>query len=287
MSDPRTIVWLAQLQARFGQALRTPLDRASGTLRAQTASYGQALCEELLPGPRTSVRDRLAVYNRQYWFRLFTALQREYPLTAQLVGMWMFNELVARYLVTHPPSHFDLQQIAPGFVGFLRVALSSERAFADVPSAAILEAASIDRGFAQVFLAPEERALDAARLARTDFAQTRLRQSASVVFLSEHWPLVELRRALARASDAKTLRLPDAHAQAQYWVIRRAGQGQLSTKLEPLAFRLFTALAAGRIADALGALEASCPAHERAALPGRVQGWLADSVRAGFWVEPP
>ena len=43
MSWPASPAWLLELQARFGAMLRTPLDRSSGELRAETAAYDAAL----------------------------------------------------------------------------------------------------------------------------------------------------------------------------------------------------------------------------------------------------
>ena len=55
--------------------LRTPLSRSTGTLRAETSAYPEALLAQAKPGRQLSQAERLAVYNRQYWFRLFTLLQ--------------------------------------------------------------------------------------------------------------------------------------------------------------------------------------------------------------------
>jgi hypothetical protein len=57
---------LLDLQARFGAMLRTPLDRSSGELRAETSAYDAALTEAVLPTETLSAAERLAVYHRQY-----------------------------------------------------------------------------------------------------------------------------------------------------------------------------------------------------------------------------
>jgi hypothetical protein len=88
--------WLADFQARFGDTLRTPLDRTSGTLTATPATYDAALVAEV-------GSERLAVYNRQYWLRLFGVLHDAFPLTARLVGYWAFNEHAGAYLAAQPP----------------------------------------------------------------------------------------------------------------------------------------------------------------------------------------
>ena len=280
MSDPETLAWLADLQARFGAMLRTPLARASGALRAPTNAYDAQLCADVQPAPQTDERERLAVYHRQYWYRLFTVLQNEYPLTARLLGMWRFNELAARYLVAHPPSHFDLQAVARQLVPFL--ASTCESTYGGVPSAAILGAATLDHAFARVFLAPEVTPLDPKTLARS-LGAARLRLSPAVALFVEHWPLVALRRRALDEPGEHALPLPSELATAQHWAIFRTDKGHGLASLEPRAHRLFTLLAERPFTEALALLESGCTEAERAALPARVQSWLAQSMRLGFW----
>ena len=111
--------WLAAFQARFSAVLCAPLDRSTGTLRERAADYPADACGDALATGRQSAAERLAVYNRQYWFRLFSVLQHEYRLTARLLGAWHFNELAGRFLEANPPRHPDLGCAADGFVTFL------------------------------------------------------------------------------------------------------------------------------------------------------------------------
>jgi len=282
VSHDETLAWLADLQARFGTMLRTPLDRASGTLRAPTDGYDAALCDDLLPGPHGDARARLAVYHRQYWFRLFTVLQGEYPLTARLLGMWTFNELAARYLAAHPPSHVDVQRVAHALVPYLTETLAGASTYAAVPSAALVEAATLDAAFARVFLAPEVTPLDAAALA-TRGGDARLSLAPTVALYVEHWPLVALRRRALDEPGEQALSLGPRLAAPQHWAIFRTERGHGVAPLEPLAHRLFTLLAERPLADALGVLESDCTEAARSRLPGRVQAWLAQSMRLGFW----
>ena len=49
--------WLADFQRRFGDAIRTPLDRSSGTLAAEPAAYDDALVK-IFGGQGTSTETR-------------------------------------------------------------------------------------------------------------------------------------------------------------------------------------------------------------------------------------
>lgn len=94
--------WLAELQARFGSVLRTPLDRSTGTLSATPETYDPILVAQV-SDPRG-----LAIYNRQVWFRLFEVLQSAFPLTARLLGLWQFNFYASRFLEGNPPHTWNI-----------------------------------------------------------------------------------------------------------------------------------------------------------------------------------
>jgi hypothetical protein len=277
-----TLAWLADVQQRFGELIRTPLDRRTGSLRAPVESYSPTLRGEVLAGPEASAVERLAVYHRQYWFRLYTVLQSEYPLTARLLGMWSFNELASHYVTAHAPRSFDLQHVAHELVGFLTGFLPIDSNFDGVARTALLEAAAIDRAFSQVFLAPEPTLLDA-RAMTSELSRARLKLAPTVALIAESWPLMELRKTILDEASDERRPLPSQHAVPQYAAVFRIETSLKVASLEPVAYRLFTLLTEHDVSDALAALETTCDADERAALPGKVQALLRDSVSAGFW----
>jgi hypothetical protein len=278
--------WLPELQMRFGDMLRTPLDRSSGTLRAQASEYEAGLCQDVLPGAALSAAERLALYNRQYWCRLFGVLQSEYPLTARLLGFWLFNEHAARFLLARAPRSADIQDAAEGFDEFLRatlpepgVAVGSAR----LPRPALLEAAAIDAAWRRVHQAPEQPPFrpspkDAGRL-----GDSRLRPRSGWTVLDESWPLMELRRDLAGNPTETAVPLPPRLRGPQAWVIFRAPGGTAQLALAPRQAQLFRLLVKHKVSDALARLESEASPRERARLPGNVGAWLAQSVELGFW----
>jgi len=292
MSWPASPAWLEELQARFGDMLRTPLERSSGSLRAKPDAYPSALLEEALPTPNLTSGERLAIYNRQYWFRLFTVLQRAYPLTARLLGYWRFNEHATHFLLARPPRHWSLDEIGAGFADFLAEAAGNGNALVDdtrpdLEPDALLEAARIDLGYHQVFRAPpvaryEPSAADAGRL-----LQARLRMSPAVALLTEHWPLCELRRRALEAPGEGALRLEPRLARPRHWLLGREGLKLGLVPLEPRELQLLMLLSRGTVEAALGELEEACrsagTSQELVELPANIQKWLASSVQRGVW----
>lgn len=286
--------WLVEFQREFGALLRTPLDRTGGKLQGDVQRYPQAVVRETLAPPTRSERERLAVYNRQYWFRLFTMLQRAYPLTAQLLGHWAFNGLGSRYLEAHPPRERELAKVALGFSGYLLEQLERDGARTlrdaaapgppvELPLAALIDAVQLDAAWRAVFAAPDAGRLslspgDAARL-----AEARLERSPSVALVWLGYPLVELRvRAFARQSE-QPLPVPEPSPESVPWLLVRQERGVGHVKLEQTEARLFEELFEHPVATALERLEQSVPESERALLPEKTQAWLARSVRLGVW----
>ncbi len=273
--------WLAQLQARFGAVIRTPLDRSSGTLTATPSSYDEQLLSDTLDGPNATGAERLAVYNRQYWFRLFDVFQIAFPLTARLLGYWTFNDYAARFLLAHPPTHWDLERATHGFEAFFVAAIDET---ASVPRQALIEGARIDASWQRVFRAPaaasyRPSAADAARL-----LDARLTPSPAVAIVEEHWPLLELRRDLGDNHAEAPIELPPALASPRRFALVRRQEGIGQLPLEAREAQLFTLLVTSTVRDALAQVEAACPQEEREELPAKARAWLARSVELDFWI---
>jgi Putative DNA-binding domain len=296
VSWPESPSWLVELQQRFGALLRTPLDRSTGALRAETSAYEAELLAAARPTSTLSSAERLATYHRQYWFRLFTVLQRQYPLTARLVGYWRFNEFAARHLVDHPPRGFDIDAVGHGFAETLARLLPEggrveSKASRQVDVAAVLEAARIDAAFHLVARAPllepfRPTAEDAPRLASSRFVL-----SPGVALLSEHWPLSERRLGLVEPKGDDAVELSEPLRDARHWLLARH-QTKLGLEaslklgllaLEPAEAKLLRLLQQHPLEQALGLLEAAASDAERVQLPARAQAWLARSVQLGVW----
>lgn len=283
MSWSESPAWLVELQARFGAALRTPLSREGGELSATPESYEPELLAALGAQPGSSAAERFGIYQRQYWARLLTTLQRAFPLTAQLMGYWSFNELGARHVLEQPPRDLDLDAVAHGFdarlARELRAGFQPQRA---VPIDALLEAAQVDAAFQRVLRAPMvspfvPTAEDVPRL-----AASALELSPTAQLIAEHWPLCELR---AQASpEAKPPLLGERSEVARHWLLVRRGATELRrVPLEPLEGELLGLLTLHPLPQALAELETRCHPDSRAALPQQAQVWLARSVQLGIW----
>jgi hypothetical protein len=272
--------WLADFQARFGDVIRTPLDRSTATLVAATAAYDARMLVDARKGPAATGADRLAVYNRQYWFRLFGVLQSAFPLTSRLVGCWAFNEHAARHLHSRQPRGWDIDRVADGFDTFLEEALDHER-----PSErlALIEAVRIDAAWRDVFRAPHTSqfrpsAADAPRL-----LDAHLTPSPAWRIVMEHRALLDLRKELLPDTGESIVELPPLLPRPRWWSLVRRDDGISQTPIEPREAELLGYLRETSVREALARLERACSPEERALLPARARAWIARSVEADFW----
>ncbi|MFO0627402.1 MAG: DNA-binding domain-containing protein [Polyangiales bacterium] len=270
--------WLEDLQARFGEVLRTPLDRASGTLTATPAAYPGDARDAVTAGPHTPAEARLAVYNRQYWYRLFTVMQTVFPLVVDLLGAWDFNAHASDFLRAHPPRGWDLERVPDGFEAFFAARVAGH------PDAAVLTAAAqLDAGWRALLRQPPAQPFQPSPDEAARLLDGRLRASPSVMLMEDAWGLLERKVALA-GPRAEPPSPPPARRPTATWfcIVREAG-GVRHVSLEPGEGALLALLRGCSVREALGRLEAACDAPARAALPEATQRWLARGATRGVW----
>jgi hypothetical protein len=270
---------LAELQAQLGLAIRTPLDATTGTYRADPERYEDVAALGLRCSRWGSAREGLAVYNRQYWFRLFTAAQDLYPLTARLVGLFRFNALVQSCLAERPPREPDLTAAVRDLARFLE---SSQSAVEAPLLEAVVQAARIDEAWANVWLAEAEPVWRPSPEEAAELESARLVRRASVALVAEAWPLVVLRRTLSTIPGEGAVPLPPRLDGERWWAIVRTDDGVLEAPLSPGEALLLRLLETHTLGDALVALERRVTGREGALAP-QVRRWLARSVELGFW----
>jgi hypothetical protein len=76
--------------------------------------------EVIAPNTKLSAFERLEVYNRQYWFRLFECLDADFPALMKLLGDKHFRKLAEAYLTEHNSTSYTLRDLGSKLEPYLR-----------------------------------------------------------------------------------------------------------------------------------------------------------------------
>lgn len=117
MSHPRNQdnppVDLREIQHRMAACIMQPItrDERMRRRRASGPSSQQEADSIIRPNDRLSSFERLEIYNRQYWFRLYTSLQEDFPGLQAVVGARRFQRIMRDYLTDCPSTSFTLRNL--------------------------------------------------------------------------------------------------------------------------------------------------------------------------------
>jgi hypothetical protein len=113
---------VAALQREMAAAVMRPLTRNETMQKrdAGGASIAKQADSFIKPNDRLSSFERLEIYNRQYWFRLFSSFEEDFPGLKSVVGSRRFESLMRAYLEAHPSRSFTLRNLGSSLVDWLK-----------------------------------------------------------------------------------------------------------------------------------------------------------------------
>lgn len=110
------------LQQRMANAVMRPLTRDEQMRKRDVngASTAKEADEFIRPNDRLTSFERLEIYNRQYWFRLFSSFEEDFPGLKSVLGTRRFERLMRAYLEAHPSRSFTLRNLGSSLVAWLQ-----------------------------------------------------------------------------------------------------------------------------------------------------------------------
>ena len=277
--DPAAPQDLADLQSAFAQSIMTPLRIDSDGYAYQQESYHQQAVASMEANQLFAGIDRLSIYNQQYWFRLLSLLQKEMPLTRHRLGIVEFNRMASAFLDTYPSEHPELHHLWKHMDRFM----DGQHRWS-TPST--VEAAKLDRIYADMFFAMDHQEFDGAALSDEQAAALLSRplpfQSAFALF-HEQWNSVRQRLTSAR-DDNDEIALPVSRGQG-YWVIfRHATQGICEEELDSQQYHLLSNLHQGNsLTVACEELEQQLSSEALSGVVNNIQHWFARWSQLGWF----
>ncbi|MGB8768815.1 MAG: DNA-binding domain-containing protein [Candidatus Korobacteraceae bacterium] len=113
---------LDRIQRTMFDAIRQPL--TAGEAMRQRTRDGRSLRTIangiIKPNDRLTSFERLEIYNRQYWFRILSALAEDFPGLRAIIGERRFEKLATAYLLDCPSRSFTLRNLGSRLEGWLR-----------------------------------------------------------------------------------------------------------------------------------------------------------------------
>lgn len=104
---------LREIQQRMAACIMQPITRDERMRRRRAdGTASQVEAEAIIsPNDRLSSFERLEIYNRQYWFRLYTSFQEDFPGLQAVVGTRRFERIMRNYLTDCPSTSFTLRNL--------------------------------------------------------------------------------------------------------------------------------------------------------------------------------
>lgn len=173
---------LLELQRRMAEDVRRPLteDYEMQNSAEDGTPVADIAASYISPNHRLTSFERLEIYNRQYWFRLITAVSEDYPTLNAILGPKRFDALVLAYLREHPSTSWTLRDLGAKLPAFL----DAHPEFAGHRHRLAVDVANLELAYVDAF--------DGKQLAPLTAEEAQAIGADSRLFLQPHLRLLEL-----------------------------------------------------------------------------------------------
>ena len=292
---------LRALQRLMGGALFRPLvndDEDLATTWTDGRPIDSVVSEFIKPNEHLSASDRLAIYSRSYWFRLFDCLYDDFPSLRSLLGEKKFHAFARAYLATYPSESWTLRNLGNRLVAFIE----QEPEWTAPRTAMAKDLAQFE--WAQVLAFDDERRkpVHGDELLGSDAATLRLDLQPYLSFIETQYAVDDYFTAVRehesgdkdKASNtashapkrAAMKRVPLPKKQRLWLAVHRCDTDIYFKRVTKEAYLLFNALRDGNtVAAALEiALADADPAQDWAA---QIKALFEHAASQGWFCEPP
>lgn len=169
---------------------------------------------------------RIEIYNKQYWWRLINAMQKNFPLTLRLLGYEKFEKNTVQYLVKYPPDYWSLTALGRNFPEWIKESYEST----DVKL--ILEAAQVDQYFYLSSITSNFPSISKEAVANENFLNENINLQPHVFLLKSSHDLPAVREVIIENDPeySKEHGLPKLQENNLYCVVFRNMNSNISWK---------------------------------------------------------
>lgn len=180
---------LLELQRRVSAAIMHPLTKSETMPRRRRdgISNTSEAAAFIKPNDRLSSFERLEIYNRQYWFRLYTSFEEDFPGLKAVLGGAKFDKLMREYLTDCPSQSFSLRNLGSQLENWL----VAHPEFLEPRRQLALDMVCLEWAHIEAFDSGEEPLLDADDLAGIN-EHSHLHLQPYLRLLELHYPVEDL-----------------------------------------------------------------------------------------------
>jgi Putative DNA-binding domain len=290
---------LATLQRTMARAVMQPLtsdermqNRAPDgkSMRAYASGF-------IKPNDRLTSFERLEIYNRQYWFRLLSSMNEDFPGLCAVLGGRRFDAMSKAYLVDCPSRSFTLRNLGAPLEAWLR----KNPKWAGPKQALAIDIARLEWADIEAFDGKAEPALRPDDLSAEAGAKLKLRLQPYVRLLDLKYPVDDLLLDVRKEdedTDFASNAFQERHKRKRVQAVAKLKPANIflavhriddSVYFRRIAREEFVILGSLRDGKSLGrAIDAAfqksrVPAGERA---GMVQRWFLNWSALGWFCAP-
>ncbi len=112
---------LLDIQRRMAAAVMEPLTRDETMRKRRRDGINMTLeaPQFIKAGATLTSFERLEIYNRQYWFRLYDSFEDDFPGLKAVLGSRRFDRLMRAYIADRPSTSYTLRDLGSGLTDWL------------------------------------------------------------------------------------------------------------------------------------------------------------------------
>jgi len=290
---------LDAIQKQMTRAVMTPLTPSEhmqrhapggGDMRRYASKF-------IKPNDRLTSFERLEIYNRQYWWRLLSSLQEDFPGLRAVLGDRKFEAMSKAYIVDCPSTSFTLRNLGAKLEGWLR----KHPKWAGKQQQLALDIVRLEWADIEAFDGKAEPALQTKDLATAAGGDIQLQLQPYVRLLDCKYPVDDLLLAVRETDDdnevasnafsekkkRRRIRVTAKLKPAEIFLaVHRIDDSVYFRKLAREEFAILTSLRHGKtLARAVdsGFRKSHMPAEKRAEA---VQAWFQNWATLGWFCQP-
>ena len=286
---------LASIQREMARAVMTPLTPSDHmrTVAPDGRSMRAVARKIIKPNDRLTSFERLEIYNRQYWYRVLSNMQEDFPGLCAILGDRKFVKMSEAYLVDCPSQSFTLRNLGSRLESWLH----KHPKWAGTKQALALDMVRLEWADIEAFDSKAEEPLRAEELRAGADEDLRLRLQPYVRLLALAYPVDDLVLAVKKETDGefasnafderrkkkRVAAVARLEPEAIFLAVHRLDYSVYFRRLEREEFLLLKALGDGKtLGAAIGVAfkKSSIPLAER---PENIEVWFRNWAALGWF----